>query len=219
MGSRRGGPRTCRRCAEVVAVCLPVRGAAPAAVLVVSLGPRSAPRADDLLAESNCRELPTGWRVHGQQGSPALCSETGGCWPARWQPSPVACSTEVVAMLVPAIAEVFAGLIVLWLAIRMRQGRVPRGSAAGVRTPSTMRSDAAFAAANKAAAPLTAAGGAILAVCGVLAAALPKQPSGGLHLRRGGSLSRLVPPRRGDGRASLLIRPVSEPGADHCQPG
>jgi hypothetical protein len=41
-----------------------------------------------------------------------------------------------------------------------------------------MRSDAAFATANKAAAPLTAAGGAILAVCGVLAAALPKHLTG-----------------------------------------
>ena len=41
-----------------------------------------------------------------------------------------------------------------------------------------MRSDAAFAAANKAAAPLTAAGGAILAVCGVLAAAVPKRLAG-----------------------------------------
>ena len=77
-------------------------------------------------------------------------------------------------MLVPAIVEVLAGFIVVWLAVRMRQGRVARGSAAGVRTPSTMRSDAAFEAANKAAAPLTAAGGAILAVCGVLAAAVPK---------------------------------------------
>lgn len=33
-------------------------------------------------------------------------------------------------MLVPAIAEVLAGLIVVWLAIRMRQGRVTRASRA-----------------------------------------------------------------------------------------
>ena len=77
-------------------------------------------------------------------------------------------------MLVPAIAEVLADLSVVWLAIRMRQGRVTRGSAAGVRTPSTMRSDAAFETANKAAAPVTAAGGAILAVYGVLAAVMPR---------------------------------------------
>ena len=56
-------------------------------------------------------------------------------------------------MLGPAIVEVLAGFIILWLAVRMWQGRVARGSAAGVRTPSTMRSDAAFETANKAAAP------------------------------------------------------------------
>jgi hypothetical protein len=55
------------------------------------------------------------------------------CRTARCQPLQVACSAEVVAMLVPAIAEVLAGLIVVWLAIRMRQGRVARGSAVGVR--------------------------------------------------------------------------------------
>jgi SdpI/YfhL protein family len=81
-------------------------------------------------------------------------------------------------MLVPAIVEVVAGLVVLWLAIRMLHGRVTRGSAMGVRTPSTMRSDAAFAAANKAAAPLTCAGGAIMGACGVLAAALPRHLAG-----------------------------------------
>jgi SdpI/YhfL family protein len=82
-------------------------------------------------------------------------------------------------MLVPAIVEVLAGLIVVWAAVRMRQGRVARGSAVGVRTPSTMRSDAAFATANKAAAPLAGAGGAVLAVCGVLAAIAPRHLFGG----------------------------------------
>ena len=77
-------------------------------------------------------------------------------------------------MLAPAIVEVLAGFIVLWLAVRMRQGHAARGSAAGVRTPSTMRSDAAFKTANKAAAPLTGSGGTVLAVCGILAAILPK---------------------------------------------
>jgi hypothetical protein len=84
----------------------------------------------------------------------------------------------VVVVLVPAIVEVLAGLIVLWAAIRLRQGRVSRGSAIGVRTPSTMRSDAAFKAANQAAAPWAGAGGAILAICGVLAAILPKHVLG-----------------------------------------
>jgi hypothetical protein len=79
----------------------------------------------------------------------------------------------VAAMLVPAVVEVLAGFVIVGLAVRMRQGRVKRGSAAGVRTPSTTRSDAAFEAANKAAAPLTGAGGAVLVGCGVLAAVLP----------------------------------------------
>jgi hypothetical protein len=82
-------------------------------------------------------------------------------------------------MLVPAIVEVLAGLIVVWLAVRMRQGRVARGSAVGVRTPSTVRSDAAFETANKAAAPLTAAGGVVLAAGGVLAAIAPRHLFGG----------------------------------------
>jgi hypothetical protein len=41
-----------------------------------------------------------------------------------------------------------------------------------------MRSDAAFETANKAAAPSTGAGGTILAVCGVLAAVLPRHLAG-----------------------------------------
>ena len=86
----------------------------------------------------------------------------------------VGSTVEVVVMLVPAIVEVLAGLIIVWTAIRLRQGRVQRGSAVGVRTPSTMRSDAAFETANKAAAPLAGAGGVIMAVGGVLAAVMPR---------------------------------------------
>jgi hypothetical protein len=83
-------------------------------------------------------------------------------------------------MLVPALVEVLAGFIIVWLAVRMRLGLVARGSAAGVRTPSTMRSDAAFETANKAAAPLAGAGGALLAAGGVLAAVLPRHLFGAL---------------------------------------
>jgi hypothetical protein len=85
---------------------------------------------------------------------------------------------EVAAMLVPVIAEALAGLVILWFAIRLRQGRISRDSAVGVRTPSTMRSDAAFEAANKAAAPLAGAGGVIMAVCGVLGAVFPRHLAG-----------------------------------------
>jgi hypothetical protein len=35
--------------------------------------------------------------------------------------SPVTWFVEVVAMLVPVIAEVLAGLVILWLAVRLRQ--------------------------------------------------------------------------------------------------
>jgi hypothetical protein len=92
--------------------------------------------------------------------------------------SRVACFLEVVAMLVPVIAEVLAGLVILWFAVRLRQGRISRDSAVGVRTPSTMRSDAAFETANKAAAPLTGAGGVVMAVCGVLGAVFPRHLAG-----------------------------------------
>lgn len=81
-------------------------------------------------------------------------------------------------MRIPAVFEVIAGLVVVWLAIRMWQGRVARGSGMGVRTPSTTRSDAAFQAANKAAAPVTGIGGLILAACGVLVAFVPRHVIG-----------------------------------------
>jgi len=81
-------------------------------------------------------------------------------------------------MLVPVIVEVIAGLIVVWVAIRAWEGRLPRNGAVGVRTPSTMRSDAAFETANKAAAPLTGAGGVVLAICGVLGVVFPRHFAG-----------------------------------------
>lgn len=77
-------------------------------------------------------------------------------------------------MLIPGIVEVIAGLIIMWVAGRAWNGRLQRTGGVGVRTPSTMRSDAAFATANKAAAPLAGAGGAVLAICGVLGAVLPR---------------------------------------------
>jgi uncharacterized membrane protein len=77
-------------------------------------------------------------------------------------------------MLAPAIIELVAGLIIVGLAVRMGQGRVQRHSAAGVRTPATMRSDETFRVANHAAAPLTGLGGAIMVACGAAATAVPK---------------------------------------------
>jgi hypothetical protein len=83
-----------------------------------------------------------------------------------------------VAILIPVIVELIAGFIVVWVAIRSWEGRLSRDGAIGVRTPSTMRSDAAFETANKSAAPLAAAGGAVLAVCGILGAVFPRHFAG-----------------------------------------
>ena len=83
-------------------------------------------------------------------------------------------------MLIPVIAEVLAGLVIVWFAVRLRQGRLSRDSAVGVRTPSTMRSDAAFKTANRAAAPLTGAGGVVMAVCGVLGVVFPRHLAGAI---------------------------------------
>jgi uncharacterized membrane protein len=99
--------------------------------------------------------------------------------PTALEASWVAWLREVVAMLVTVIAEVLAGLVILWFAVRLRRGRISRNSAVGVRTPSTMRSDAAFETANKAAAPLSGAGGAVMAVGGVLAVVMPRHLAGG----------------------------------------
>jgi uncharacterized membrane protein len=72
-----------------------------------------------------------------------------------------------------AIVLVLAGLFIVWLAIRSWQGRLTRNYVAGVRTPSTMRSDEAFRVANKAAAPFTLVAGLLFAFTGVVAALVP----------------------------------------------
>ena len=72
-----------------------------------------------------------------------------------------------------AIILVLAGLLIMWIAVRSWQGRLSRNFAAGVRTPSTMRSDEAFLTANKVAAPFTLIGGLLFVVTGLVAAAVP----------------------------------------------
>jgi hypothetical protein len=84
----------------------------------------------------------------------------------------------VAIMLVPAIAEIVAGLVCVWLASAMWHERLSKDGIAGVRTVSTTRSDEAFRVANKAAAPLTAAGAAVLITGGALAAAVPHRYAG-----------------------------------------
>jgi uncharacterized membrane protein len=76
-------------------------------------------------------------------------------------------------MIGAAIVILLAGLLIVWLAIRSWQGRLTRNYIAGVRTPSTMRSDEAFRIANKAAAPFSLVSGILFALTGVVAAVVP----------------------------------------------
>jgi uncharacterized membrane protein len=76
-------------------------------------------------------------------------------------------------VIVAGIVLVLAGLLVVWVAIRSWQGRLSRNYVAGVRTPSTMRSDEAFRIANKVAAPFSLAGGVLIAVTGVVETLVP----------------------------------------------
>lgn len=81
-------------------------------------------------------------------------------------------------MIVPAVILILAGLGLIWLAVTSWQERLPRNGLAGVRTPATMRSDQAFTVANKVAAPLTAVGGVVLALGGLLTALVPRSSAG-----------------------------------------
>ncbi|HEX2300683.1 MAG TPA: SdpI family protein [Pseudonocardiaceae bacterium] len=72
-------------------------------------------------------------------------------------------STILGAVLLVAGAALLAVGLLGW-----RQ-RLPRNRFAGIRTPATLRSDAAFAAANRVAAPSVLAAGVISAVAGALA--------------------------------------------------
>jgi uncharacterized membrane protein len=62
-----------------------------------------------------------------------------------------------------------AGGALLTVGLLGWQGRLPRNRFAGIRTPATLRSDAAFSAANRVAAPPVLAAGAVCAAGGVLA--------------------------------------------------
>jgi uncharacterized membrane protein len=81
-------------------------------------------------------------------------------------------------MIGAAVLIIVVGLILIVLAVASWQERLPRNILAGVRTPSTMRSDQAFKVANKVAAPLTAAGGGVLVLGGVLTAVLGTSSAG-----------------------------------------
>jgi uncharacterized membrane protein len=73
-----------------------------------------------------------------------------------------------VAVTVGGVVLLLAGLVVVSVAILSWQGRLSRNYFAGIRTPSTMRSDEAFRLANKVAAPFSLVGGVVIAVIGVV---------------------------------------------------
>jgi uncharacterized membrane protein len=73
----------------------------------------------------------------------------------------------VSALLGVVLLAAGGGLVTVGL-LGWRQ-RLPRNRFAGVRTPATLRSDAAFVAANRVAAPPVFAAGAVCAAGGVLA--------------------------------------------------
>jgi uncharacterized membrane protein len=81
-------------------------------------------------------------------------------------------------MIGGAVLIILVGLVLIVLAVASWQERLPRNFLAGVRTPSTMRSDQAFKVANKVAAPLTGAGGVVLVLGGVLSALLGQSRAG-----------------------------------------
>jgi uncharacterized membrane protein len=60
-----------------------------------------------------------------------------------------------------------SGLVIMWLAGRMATGRLRRNMWAGIRTPSTMKSDEAWNAAHEAAAHLTNVAGILAALGGL----------------------------------------------------
>jgi uncharacterized membrane protein len=84
----------------------------------------------------------------------------------------------LIVVIALGIVVVAAGFVLVWVAVAGWRGRLSRNWVAGVRTFSTMRSDAAFAVANKAAAPLGVAGGLVMALGGVLALVVPKHAFG-----------------------------------------
>ncbi|MBW0093238.1 SdpI family protein [Pseudonocardia sp. KRD-184] len=79
----------------------------------------------------------------------------------------------LVPRLVLAALFVIAGLALLAVAVLGARGRLPRNRWAGVRTPETLASDAAFALANRVAAAPLGAAGAVAVVGGAVLAAGP----------------------------------------------
>jgi len=82
------------------------------------------------------------------------------------------------AAILLGVIVICSGGSLVWIAVISWQGGLQRNNLAGVRTPSTMRSDEAFAVANKAAAPYAAAGGGVMIVGGALTLVVPRHDFG-----------------------------------------
>lgn len=76
-------------------------------------------------------------------------------------------------MIVASVVITLVGVGLAGMGVLSGRGRLPRNSFAGVRTRASMRSEEAFRAANRVAAPLTVAGGAVLVLIGIVSAFLP----------------------------------------------
>lgn len=72
-------------------------------------------------------------------------------------------------LLITATVLVAAGLLLLRLGTAQRRGRLRRNLLVGLRTPTTLAGDPAWAAAHAATAPGVMAGGSILAIGGATA--------------------------------------------------
>lgn len=75
----------------------------------------------------------------------------------------------VSASMIPGVVLLVAGAALLTVGLLGWRQRLPRNRVAGVRTPATLRSDAAFVAANRVAGPTVLAAGAVSALAGALA--------------------------------------------------
>lgn len=69
--------------------------------------------------------------------------------------------------VIPAFVAIFGGLVIIWVAWRGRVGKLPRNHFVGIRLPSTLKSDAAWAAAHRVSWVYTALAGVSLAAWGL----------------------------------------------------